>query len=104
MPRPIRCPGSIHIYLQGAHRCCLICQQRKPFDPADYFDPWPSWDGLKAGDHIDVVASNTNTWPAVVLSTHRLGAQVEVAPPDGAGVDPWIQFVMEKCRDGAYAR
>lgn len=104
MPRPLHCPEGVHIYPQGAHRCCLICGQRKPFDPADYFDPWPSWDGLKAGDAIEVHHGNSDPWPAVVISTHRFGAQVEVAPPEGAGVDAWIQLVMQRCDDGTYAR
>ena len=102
MTGPTKCPGEVHIYPQGTHRCCLICEQRKPFDPADFFDPWPSWDGLKAGDEIQIhYAGGPEFLPAVVISTHRLGAQVEVYAPRAT---PWIQFVMGKCRDGAYAR
>lgn len=97
-----RCPDAVHIYPMGAHRCCLICSQRKPFDPADFFDPWPSWNGLKAGDTIQIHhAADPDFLPAVVLSTHRSGARVEVHAP---GFDPWTQFVMVKCKDGAYAR
>jgi hypothetical protein len=82
----------------------MICGQRKPFDPADYFEPWPSWEGLKPGDAILVRAGNDQSHPAVVLSTHRGGAQVEVTPALDYGVPPWTQFVMQTCGDGAYAR
>lgn len=98
------CPGGVHVYPMGANRCCLVCGTRKPFDPADYFEPWPSWAGLKPGDTIRVHHGDKDPWPAVVISTHRNGAQVEVTPPDGAGVEPWTQFIMVECEDGAYAR
>lgn len=98
-----RCPDAVHIYPQATRRSCLLCGQRKPFDPADYTAPWPSWAGLKPGDTIRVNCGNADQWPAVVLSTHRGGAKVEVTPPDGAGVETWTQFVMQG-ENGVYAR
>lgn len=108
-----RCPDAVHIYPQDTRRSCLLCGVRKPFDPADYTAPWPSWAGLKTGDTIHVQHSIAwggkpddpinNPWPAVVLSTHRGGAIVEVAPPDGAGVEARTQYVMQ-CENGVYAR
>lgn len=90
------------IYPQEVRSCCLICGMRKPFDPTDYSDPWPSWNGIKTGDEIEIsFAGGPERHPATVLSTHRGGARVEV---NAAGFEPWIQFVMQKCRDGVYAR
>lgn len=102
--RALRCPDGVHIYPQDVRRCCLLCGVRKPFDPADWFEGWPSWAGLKPGDRIEVHGTSLTyqpaTHPAVVVSAHRGGAQVEVTAD---GLVPWIQFVTQGA-DGVYGR
>jgi hypothetical protein len=96
--------NGVHIYPQAVRRCCLICGQRKPFDSADWLEPWPSWARLEPGDLVRVRGTSTGcqpaTHPAVVLSTHRGGAPVEVT---AGGCEPWVQFITQGA-DGVYGR